>query len=376
MGMMSRAELAALLEKPEGLAVSLYLPTHRAFDTEQDVVRLKNLLRSAEEKLVSAGLRSSVAREMLEPGRRLLVQYDFWEHRGEGLALFLSAGAFFHYHLPQAVQELVVVSDRFHIRPLLPLFAGDGLFYVLGISQDRVRLLECTRYDWRDVTPEEIPHSLAETLKFDEQEKLQVFHSVPGGLGAAQHTAGAEYEKKNILRYFQRVNEGVVKALAGGRAPLALAAVQFLHPIYRDANGYAGLLPDGAEGNPDNWSESQLHLRGREVVEPFFDSIMHRALERYGHAAGSGQAVGRLPDVVLAACSGRVDTLFVAEEAHAWGRFSAAEQRVDLLEQEEPGSQDLLDVAVGCTLASGGTVYAVAPALIPGASQAAALLRY
>lgn len=376
MGFISGAEWAALLEKPAGPAVSLYLPTHRAFDTEQDVVRLKNLLRAAEEKLVSAGMRVPLARDLVEPGRRMLAQYDFWGHRGEGLALFMSTGMFLHYHLPQSFPELVVVSESFHIRPLLPLLVEDGLFYVLGISQDKMRLLECTRYEWRDATPAGVPSSLAETLKYDEQEKLQVFHGVPGGPGSAQHTAGGDFEKKNILRYFQQVNERLVKALAGQKAPLVLAAVAYLHPIYREANGYAGLLPRGVEGNPDLLSEAQLHQRGREAVEPFFEDIRHKALERYGHATGAGLALARLSDVVLAACNGRVDTLFVADGAHAWGVYSAARHEVLVLDKEEPGSQDLLDLAAGCALTGGGTVYALDPALVPGAGMAAALLRY
>jgi hypothetical protein len=40
----------------------------------------------------------------------------------------------------------VVVTDRFHIKPLLPLLSGDGRFYVLALSQSEVRLLQGTRY--------------------------------------------------------------------------------------------------------------------------------------------------------------------------------------------------------------------------------------
>ena len=42
--------------------------------------------------------------------------------------------------------ELVVVSDNFHVKPLMPLLTGDNLFYVLALSQKEVRLIECTAY--------------------------------------------------------------------------------------------------------------------------------------------------------------------------------------------------------------------------------------
>jgi len=43
----------------------------------------------------------------------------------------------------------VVVSDRFHLKPLLPLLTGDGRFYILALSQNQVRLLQGTRYSVR-----------------------------------------------------------------------------------------------------------------------------------------------------------------------------------------------------------------------------------
>ena len=41
--------------------------------------------------------------------------------------------------------ELMVVAPGFHVMPLLALLTGDGLFYVLALSQNQVRLLAGTR---------------------------------------------------------------------------------------------------------------------------------------------------------------------------------------------------------------------------------------
>jgi hypothetical protein len=60
--------------------------------------------------------------------------------------LFLSPGAFHSYRLPLSFGELAVISDRYHLKPLLPLLAGDGSFYVLALSQNEVRLLGASRY--------------------------------------------------------------------------------------------------------------------------------------------------------------------------------------------------------------------------------------
>jgi hypothetical protein len=46
---------------------------------------------------------------------------------------------------------LVIVSERFHVKPLLPLLSGDGRFYVLALSQNEIRLLQGTRYSVEQV---------------------------------------------------------------------------------------------------------------------------------------------------------------------------------------------------------------------------------
>lgn len=62
MSILRRDELKALMQKRADSCVSIYLPTHRAMpDTQQDPIRLKNLLAEAEKRLIAAGLRSPEA---------------------------------------------------------------------------------------------------------------------------------------------------------------------------------------------------------------------------------------------------------------------------------------------------------------------------
>ena len=137
---LSRDDLSALVEGPQQMGVSIYMPTHRTGDTEQDPIRLKNLLREAESQLVAYGISASDAGELLEPAERLLLDSHFWQHQDDGLVIFMSHGIFRCYQLPYSFQELAVVAERFHIKPLLPLFSEDGAFYVLAVSQNQIRL--------------------------------------------------------------------------------------------------------------------------------------------------------------------------------------------------------------------------------------------
>ena len=121
MELLSRAELKTLIEEPEGLCVSIFLPTHQAgAQTQQDPIRLKNLLREAEEQLLAKEFRTPEAEELLGPAWELLDDSVFWRHQSDGLAVLLSPGVFRHYRLPLNFEDLVVVADRYHLKPLLP----------------------------------------------------------------------------------------------------------------------------------------------------------------------------------------------------------------------------------------------------------------
>ena len=121
MSLLTTTDLKSLIRAHEKPCVSLYMPTHRkGREIEQDPIRLKNLLKTADERLRNKGLKQPEIDDMLRPARDLLEHTPFWQHQSDGLALFLCRRGSRHYRLPTAFEELVVVSERYHIKPLLP----------------------------------------------------------------------------------------------------------------------------------------------------------------------------------------------------------------------------------------------------------------
>jgi len=375
---LSSDELSVLIERPQEMGVSIYMPTHRTGDIEQDPIRLRNLLREADGQLVDYGISISDAGGLLEPAEQLLPDSHFWQHQGDGLAIFISPGIFRYYRLPYSFQELAVVTERFHIKPLLPLFSEDGVFYILAVSQNQVRLLQCTRYHVREVTPESVPSNLAEALKYDQPEKQHQFHTTgPGGLTISHgHGVSKDYDKVNILRYFQQVDRGLHEVLRGEHSPLVLAAVDYLHPIYAEANTYHYLLDEGIKGNPDGLSEQVLQEQAWAIVQPYFERGRTVALEEYAEAITRGLATNDVKQAILAAHDGRVSTLFVATGVQQWGQFDPERRKIRLYKERSPGSEDLLDLAAVNTLKKRGIVYTVEPEQVPGETSVAALFRY
>ncbi len=377
MDLFTREDLKTLLAPHAAPCVSVFMPAHRG-GAEADPIRWRKHLAEAEERLAAAGWRATETRELLAPGRRLLEDGTFWKYQGDGLACFLAPQFQHSYRLPLALADLVTVGDRFHIAPLLPLLTGDGRFFVLALSQNVVRLLQGTRDSIHEVDLKGVPQGLAEALRTHDRDEPLTFHSRPtsgGGWGAIfeGHGVGIDDAKDDLLRYFQQIDQGLHAVLREERAPLVLAAVDYLHPIYRQANTYSHLLERGIEGNPDRLGLRELHDRAWPLVQPLFEEARRRAVAQYRRLAGTGHASGQLEAVVAAAHAGQVETLFVARGRSVWGVFDPSAGRVERHAQAAFEDVDLLDLAAAHTLRHGGTVYAVEPPQVPSEADVAAI---
>ncbi len=180
MDLITKEELKTLIEKGKFPCVSIFMPTHR-FGAQEDPIKLKNLIGEAEKRLSMGGLRDHDAKELMKPARELLNKELFWQNLSDGLAIFISSAGFDYYRFPLDFKELVVVNKRFYIKPLLPMFCGDGQFYVLAISQNEVRLLHGTHYSVTEMELKGVPESLVKALNYDKTERNMYFHSGSAG---------------------------------------------------------------------------------------------------------------------------------------------------------------------------------------------------
>ncbi|MCJ7747485.1 MAG: hypothetical protein MUP27_07055 [Desulfobacterales bacterium] len=380
MNVLTRNNLKLLMEIHQGPCVSIFMPMHRSgAETQQDPIRFKNLLQEAEELLIARGLRSPETKELLGPAEKLLQDGLFRQHQSDGLGMFLSPEVFRYYLLPFVFKELVIVTDRFHIRPLLPLLSGDGRYYILALSQNKVRLLQGTHYSVNEVALADVPKDLAETLRDDDSWKDLHMHSGlsrgEGKLSAITH--GDEVDRKeNIRRYFRRIDKGLYELLRNERAPLVLAGVDYLHPIYKEVNSYPHLMDEGIAGNPERLSTGELHEQAWAIVRPYFQKVQQEAVGRYKEFVSSGRTSNRVRKIIPAACHGRIELLFVIPDLQQWGTFDPSTDEIHLHKKEKTGDEDLLEFTAVQTLLNGGTVYVAEPEKMPDTESLAAVFRY
>jgi Bacterial archaeo-eukaryotic release factor family 3 len=386
MSLLSRDEIQSLSQTSGWPCVSIFMPTFRSGDTQQNPIRFKNLLRSAEERLADWGLRNGDSDSFLDPARRLVDDRSFWEHQEEGLALFRSPDVFKTYRLPLALRELSVVEDRFHLKPLFPLLSGEGHFYILALSLKSIRLILASRYDAREVDLGGIPQSFQEamghlTRRYSQFQagtssktvsRMPIFHG---------HGTGEDDLKAEIVKYFQIVDDGLthLEVDVDRDAPFVLAGVEHLLPRYREASKLPNVLDEGLTGNSDGLSAEELRDKAWEIVEPVLLAERRKAADRFGDLRGTGLASTELEEILPAACDGRVDTLFTARGVRVWGSYDPHGRTLRFQKDQERqanGSEDLLDRAAVETFLRGGRVYVVEQQEVPEGYAVAAVFRY
>lgn len=394
----TRDDLASLLQPQGGLTVSLYHPTVQgAIEPEENSLNLKNLLAQAKNELVERGVPRQEIDELLAPAFRLLDERTFWQHQLKGLALFLTREGMQHWRLPFEVDASLSIGDSVHLKPLLPILNLQGHFFVLALAQDRVQMYRATEHSIEeiDLEPFGVPTSLMEALRYDDLQKPESQHPNVTGPGRGQandavagdapnqrthafhgHGEDGDDQKEQIRRFFNVLDDGLAKLLSTETAPMVLAGVEYVRPIFKGVTSYNHVLDEGIDGNPEGFRPDEIHAKAWNVVQPHFRERIRDAKDRYGAGVAHGTGSDDLADVLASAYEGRVGILFALRNAEAWGIFDLAARRVDVHAERGPGDVDLIDLACRQSLATGAEVFVVEEADMPSATPVAAVYRY
>lgn len=373
-------QIKELAQQTASPSISIFLPTHRAGqDTQQDPIRFKNLLRDVEKQLLDSGMGPREASTLLQPAQALLGDSNFWNHQSEGLAVFMTSNEFHYFSLPFSVEELLVVAQSYYVTPVLPLFTNNGHYYILAISQNEVRLFEGTRYGVGQIAlPDGIPANMEEALRLDGPQKSLQMHSGDGGGMFHGQGAGDEEQKVWIEQYLNLVDASLKEIFREQNAPLILAGVDYLLPMYRKVSEYQNIMEEGITGNPEHLRPEELQEQAWRIVETYFQQETKKTVEQYQQLTDTDKATDNVEEIVTAAVNGRVDKLILSVENQIWGAFNPKDGKVTRSSngQDKKHNLALLDFTAMNTLQNGGTVCALSQAEMPTDSPIAAVFRY
>lgn len=379
----TESQIGRLASAAPGPFVSIYMPTHRrGADTLQDPTRMKNLLREATGQLQAAGLGTSTIAQLLLPMHELVSDYDFWQHQLDGLIVFRSADVFDLSQVDVPVPELAVVGDSPHLKPMLAVISGDARYYVLALSQNQAAFYRGNRDGLEEVKLADMPSGVGDFQRDDRSNTGLQAHSTSAA-GSASHSlafhghgSGNDRSDEALQVYLRAVDHAIAGYGAAAKAPLVLATVGYLAPLYRKVNSHPGLQQRFVAGSPDSLAVDKLHSSTLAIALEYFELARNKEADKYFESWHTRRASNELTEILPAASSGRVDTLFVAVGVQIWGTYSDASGEARISELQLPGTQDLLNLAAMRVYLHGGVVYAVPMAEVPGGKPVAAVYRY
>jgi hypothetical protein len=386
--MLRKEQLAALGGAGTAPVVSIYLPTHeKGREVRQDPIRMRNALATVTQRLVEAGHRRPDVDAWLAPAHALEEDQIFWRHQAKGIAVFVGPSGLFQVHkLPAEVQEQQVIGRNAYVKPLLPLLADDGHYYVLTAQADDTRLYVGTRHSLAEMHVD-MERSVESVTAETDYENTR--HAAPparprsaGPVGMpGTHNFGEDPEEQRhaqLIEHLRRVMNALEREFSGNKAPIVVVAQPNVQGHLRALAKNVELYPEGIQADPDALSEAELHERTYELVRPVFASVREKALDKFRMLAGQGDARAAvdLGQIVPAAVNGRVESLFVAEGAAAHGTYDREGNEARFEPAETPENEDLVDLAVVQTLANGGSAWVLPQDQMPRDVAACAILRF
>ncbi len=360
-------KIGALNQVRSDACVSIYLKTTPLTqDVGQSRTNLSNLLKAAVTQLEEVGLPKRRIWLLEEHFGILLEDDDFWEHQASSLAILASPERIHTFRLANDLQDMVEVSDRFHLKPLLRAATFAHVAYVLAVSENAVRLVEMSAdMPAREIKVPNMPKDAASAVG-----KKSINES-----GSGRRLQGLEGQKVRLGQYIRKIEAALRPVLQGTDLPVILASTLPVDALLRSLTALP-LLPQTIETSPDRMTPAELAEAARPVLDAQYDSQIKAFHEAFDQRSGQSRTTTDISDAARAATFGGIDTLLVDFDSVSAGTVDDESGAVTFADQSGAASYGIVDEIAGRALRSGAQVMAVRKADIPGGKDLAAILRY
>ena len=363
--------------------LSLYQPTHSHHpENQQDPIRFRGLVKNLELLLLENHSTEQV-RALLEPFEDLGRETAFWNHTLDALAVFAAPGWFRVIVLRRTVEELTVVADSFHTKPLRRILQSADRYQVLGLNLHETKLYEGDRYglealDLGDGVPRVIAEALGEEYT-DAHQADDSDDGVDATSGAKHHSHGSISDEMDNYaeRFFRAVDRGVhdLHSRPSG-LPLILAALPEHHHLFHKISRNPSLVSGGIKFHPDSLSLDELRECAWTIFEPLYQARLAALGNDFAVAKSKDLGLDDLELIGEAVVAGRVATLLIEADREIVGHIHDGSGKIQLGTTDHPQGDDLLDDLGERVLKMGGQVFVVPAARMPTDTGAAATCRF
>ncbi|MFD1926888.1 hypothetical protein ACFSFY_02205 [Sporosarcina siberiensis] len=369
-----------LFETKAETFISLYQPTHRhGPENQQDPIRFKNLIREVSQSLDTKYDKKQIE-SLLKPFEALAADKEFWQHTADGMAVFATESKCIVYILQRPVEELAVVADSFHIKPLIRIFQSADRYHLLGINRNNFTLYEGNRYGFEKVKIDsELPQTAEEILGKEFTES----HVTAGGRGAGGsvvfHGAGSKKDEidKDIERYFRSVDRLVLDNYSRPMGlPLILVSLDEYHTPFHNLSHNPFLQKEGIKADYETFSIEELRERAWAKLEPVYIAKTKALIDEFENARAQDQGSDDIVQVAKAAAENRVNRVLIESDRIIPGKIDAETGALTEEALENPVVDDILDDLAELVFKNKGEVVLLPKERMPNDRGVAATYRY
>jgi hypothetical protein len=384
MELLTKELILELLAPDQAPCLSIYMPTHRTHpENLQDVILFKNLVRQMKESLLQKYSADEV-QEHLEPFENLAEDDNTWSHTFDGLAVFGATDLFKVVGVHKSFEELAIVADSFHTKPLRQYLQSLDHFHLLALTLHDIRLFQGNHHSLSEIElTADTPKTITEALgnEFTEKHSTTASYGGVGGESSAMHHGhGGQKEEteKDAERFFRVIGNAIHEHFSKPTGwPIILAALPEHHNLFQKINKNPFVLPNSIAINPSSVSSDQLAKMAWEIMEPEYKQKLDSLVDEFEQARADGKGSDEYKEVAVAAVEGRVDTLIVEEDriipVRITNLVTGNTQKKDL---SNPRVDDLLDDMGELVIKMGGQVMVLPKDKMPSETGLAAIFRY
>jgi len=254
------------------------------------------------------------------------------------IAIFSSKGFAGFSLLPFSAKPVAVVSNSFHVKPLLKWMQREHPFSFLQLNENEAVLFQ------------------GSLSYFEEIERLPY------------------RELRTMDGVFNALDRAVYRSIQSSRVPLLLGGDLDLIQAYKSISGYKAILDGEIRDSSVLVDHEKLHAAAIKELEPFLEQREDALLGSYRAAERGGRTSAMLQEIVQLALTNRIKHLFINEKMNVWGRINTDTASFTYSPQQTAPEDDVLDDLAEIVLKRHGAVTVLPSSKMPNGKAACAIL--
>ncbi len=322
-------DLKAITVANSAPMISIYLSRDPKLDIKPLSEKWKQSLVKAEGYLLKDYTRSFV-HTFMEPLRHATF-IDSLEPLDKGLIVFHSPEQQGYMRVQTSINDLVVVADSFHIKPLLRIKNTERGYFVISISPRLITLFVETNLHLYRLD------AIRNPMLLNNVDETKI--------------------KSSAKDFFSRSALQINKTLSQYKLPVILAGTKETIDQMKKFLQSSYVMDDVIIGNAETMKNDEIRERCLEILEPYNRKLELEAIYDLNVAVKRNQAITYIEDIAVSAVFGKIVKLFVIENKQLWGRINHQTGEVFISpKQIDSHDDDILDDICQIVLAKGGEV--------------------